>query len=136
MIWGLILSIRAVVDASHFEMDSQLLVTTKYIMLMIVCIFPEMPKTFWERTEFLETICQYEILYISNWPYYHLSQTIYHSSQIRPTFSLFEIYSEVIFYSFFFEYSANLSLLCLLVSNRDIPMVTLNQSKILIEIAN
>lgn len=31
------------------EMDSQLLVTTKYIMLMIVCIFPRMLKTFWAR---------------------------------------------------------------------------------------
>lgn len=90
MIWGLIFSIGAVVDASHFEMDSQLLVTTKYIMPMIVCIFPRMSKTFWERVEFLETICRYEILYISNWPYYHLSQTIYHSLQIKSTFSLSE----------------------------------------------
>ena len=31
------------------EMDFQLLMTTKYIMLMIVCIFPRMLKTFWER---------------------------------------------------------------------------------------
>lgn len=43
-----------------------------------------------KRVEFLETICQYEILYISNWPYYHPSHSIYHSSQIKPTFSLSE----------------------------------------------
>ena len=31
------------------QMGFQLLMTTKYIMLMIVCIFPRMLKTFWER---------------------------------------------------------------------------------------
>lgn len=65
------------------QMDFQLLTTTKYIMLMIVCIFPRMLKTFWERGWNSETI-------LLIWNTVHIKlvllpsfRTIYHSSQIK-----------------------------------------------------
>ena len=91
LIWGLILSIRTVVDASRSSDGFSIANDNQIYYAHDSMYFPkDVEDILGTRVEFLETICQYEILYISNWPYYHLSQTIYHSSQIKPTFSFSE----------------------------------------------
>lgn len=90
VIGGLILSIRDVVDTSQSWNGFSIVSDNQIYYAHDSMYFPKDVEDIWEMmVKFLETICQYEILYISNWPYYHLSKTIYHSSQIKPTFFSF-----------------------------------------------